>query len=152
MKNISEVNQESLMYQLYIRVKGGEHRTINEWANEFNVIPRSIAGALSRLRKMNIHMHPVGTVTGFTGESKSGVVVDIMTNSEYFTEVYNRAVKTRVNPSIRDILAKSETAYSIFPKFARFLEFNLKYFISRLSGKGSDGDYTTLSDDENNGK
>jgi hypothetical protein len=117
MKTIDNLQKDSLSYRLYDRIKNGnEHRTINEWAEEFDTLPYAIQGALGRLRKVNCHLHPVGTVTNPHGESKKGVIVDIMEKEEYFQEVYERGMKNRLIPGILDFSKQSEVARVAFPQ------------------------------------
>ena len=116
MKTIDSLQKDSLAYRLYDRIKNDEqHKTINEWAEEFDTLPYAIQSALGRLRKVNCHLHPVGTVTNPHGEPKKGVVVDIMEREEWFQEVYERGMKVRLVPGILDFSNKSELAKVKFP-------------------------------------
>ena len=117
MKTIDSLQKDSLAYRLYDRIKNDEqHKTINEWAEEFDTLPYAIQSALGRLRKANCHLHPVGTVTNPHGEPKKGVVVDIMEREEWFREVYERGMKNRLIPGILDFSNKSEVARTRFPE------------------------------------
>jgi len=124
MKTIESLQKDSLAYRLYDKIKNeGEHRTINEWAEKFDTLPAPIQSALGRLRKANCHLHPVGTVTDLHNpeKSKKGVVVDIMEREEWFQEVYERGMKNRVIPGIKDFYHKTETAVRIFPSLRQSL-------------------------------
>lgn len=115
MKTVHDMRKDGLAWQLYDRVKAGEKRTINEWAEEFDILPDAISRALTRLRKANGHLHPVGTVTDFSGKAKKGIVVDIMEREEWFTEIYDRRFRVTINPAIKDYFRKTELGLKAFP-------------------------------------
>ena len=147
MKTIENLQKESLAYRLYDKIKNdGEHKTINEWAEEFDTLPYAIQSALGRLRKVNCHLHPVGTDTNPHGESKKGVVVDIMEKEEYFQEVYERGMKNRLIPGILDFSKQSETARERFPALRHniLVAINTVYSYMKLLHDG----FTTKPDEE----
>lgn len=121
MKNVESLKKGGLPSLLFNRVKDGEKRTINEWAEELDILPRNISSALGRLRKVNAHLHPVGTVVDFSGKSKQGVVVDIMEKEEWFKEVYDRSFTNRLHPAIKDYFRKTELGREKFPQLRHAL-------------------------------
>lgn len=142
-KTIADMRRDSLAVLLYNRVKDGENRTINEWAEEFDVMPSTIQRALSRLRKVNCHLHPVGGSQG--ANPTPGKVRDIMDNQDNFIEVYERVTLNQVNPGIRSLLSKSEEGHLKFPNFTTLLKSNLRYFSGLLMGIVGTARYRSLS-------
>lgn len=121
MKTIHEIDKKSLTYILYDRIENGEERTIDEWARELDTFPDNIQSALGRARKMNVHLHPVGTITNPNGGSKKGIVRDIMKKEEWMQEVYERRMTNAVLPGIKDFYRKTETATEEFPNLRHYL-------------------------------
>lgn len=116
MLTIDKMQKDSLAYKLYKRVKAGEKRTINEWAEEFNTLPYAIQSALGRLRKADAHLHPLNISRSGEVKPGRGVVVDIMEKQEWFENVYERGMRNNLLPSIFGFTHKSQLGSEVFPQ------------------------------------
>lgn len=77
--------KEGYVAQMARRVHNGEMKTINEWAEEFEIEPRQLRSYMSRGRNKNkqpYHLYPMPNMQG-----QPGVVVDIMERTESFRSV-----------------------------------------------------------------
>jgi len=69
-KSLETLRKGGVPARLLEGIAEGKTQTINEWAEEFDVFPNRISTACNQLRKLGVHIHPVGTVYGFTVKPK----------------------------------------------------------------------------------
>lgn len=122
-KSLETLRKDGLANKLAEQIIGGERKTINEYAERFDVMPNAIQSALGQLRKLGFHAHPVGTVTGPKGETQRGKVIDIMADKtgQSFQEVYQRRMNNGILPAILDLKSKSEIGIKLFPSLKHWI-------------------------------
>ena len=133
-KSIQTLRKSGLPYKLNEKIVSGSRKTISEWAEEFDVFPTQIQAALGILRKLDLHYHPVGTITSFDGESKQGVVVDVMSSEELFSEIYDRRLNNSLIPGIKDFHKKTAIAIVKFPGLKSAITSTFNTIYSFLKG------------------
>lgn len=87
--------QDMIPKQLVSRVRSGEARTRSEWAREFDTSINYIDKVLTKLRKRNHMLYPVGT--GFRME---GIIKEVVKRSRDYRETSERMSKTFINPHV----------------------------------------------------
>lgn len=122
MENPKETKKENgllksgMPYKLMLMIENGDEKTIDEWAEEFNISPRDIQNTLTNLRKKGYLYYPNGGASGnFKGMgAKKGKIVKITSNKKYFLATMSQERLHHIGPHL--------TAFS------RFLEIGVNKF------------------------
>lgn len=113
-----KIRENSVAAKMVERIENGEEKSVSEWSKALRVPPSHIRSSLTALRRRGYLYFPVGTVSGFNGESKEGKIMNITDSLKHTKSTIDRYHKNHLKPSLFGMFAILIESIQTFPQLA----------------------------------
>ena len=127
-----KIRLDSVAAKLVERIGKGEEKTTGGWAKELKVPPSHIRSTLTALRKRGYFFYPVGSITGFNGESKEGKIKDIMNDVMDSRRIIDKYHDNKLEPHMAGMFAIMIESIRHFPTLLPKVQLLMEEALSKV--------------------
>lgn len=131
---MGKLYRSGLPFDVVKKMESGVKMTIKEWARAYGVPYSQMAGILTRLRQKGFHYHPYDGQIRVKGSMRTGILVDITENPEFFRRGMNRYQDHFAAPYLSGMFRVMEKGITEHPELSSDIRERMTSLNSKMIG------------------